>query len=92
LATVIILLDIENDRGARGFGCGAVRYGIVDDDVAALRLRAADLVGLFHKPVELGAANGPKHDHGVGKGQHGIKNGAVFAPDDMVLLKAKGPA
>lgn len=54
-AAVVHVADVEDHLGTGGFGGGVDGVGVVDDEVDALGLAEADLVGLDHELAGLAA-------------------------------------
>ena len=82
-------LEIDDDLAAGIAGPHVMRVDVLDDVVAALRLGAADVVGLRHVAVDLEALHGREHDDGVAEGQLGIADMAVAVGDDRAALKSE---
>ena len=69
-----IVMQVQENLGARGFRPRIVHTCVVHHEVAALRLGAASFVRLLHEPVERCVANGRKHQHRVAKYQLRVKD------------------
>jgi len=54
---MVVIIDVQQDLGAGRLGCAVVRIGITHDEIAALRLGAADLIRLLHQAVMTQPAN-----------------------------------
>ena len=90
-SAVVHVADVEDHLGTGGFGCGVDGVGVVDDQVDALGLAEADLVGLDHElAVFTAVVDGAEHDHAVAKGELGVGDCVVGAHVDGVLGEAEG--
>src|SRR5271163_5320882 len=71
-AAVVLVLGVEEDHGACGFGARIVSVGVCNNDVSPLRVRAADFVGEPHQAAVLIIGmnlSRAEHDHGVAEGE-----------------------
>src|SRR5262245_15543187 len=82
-------LDVQDDVRARRSGTSLVRVGILDMEVANLRLHPADLVGLHHQLAEGGLLDRSHHHHAVAERELAVENGTLVIFDDAMRLKAK---
>jgi hypothetical protein len=58
-AAVVLVLDVQHDRGAGGPGPRVDRIGVGHDHVGALGLEAADLVGLLDEAAVIAVDTEP---------------------------------
>jgi len=86
-SAVLVILDVEDDLGAHRRRRRIVGVGVADDEIAALRLGAADLVRLLHELVEIRILHRPQHHHAVSERELRIGDGAVLVADDRILLE-----
>ncbi len=94
-AAVLLVGDLEQNLGACPLRLGVMRIGVGDDNVAALRLRAADLVRLAHVSAERAVpVGGTQHDHAVAVGQRQLRmdHAIVLAAGHQVLAEAESAA
>jgi hypothetical protein len=93
-ATVVHIADVEDHFGTGGFGSVVDGIGVVDDEVCAFGLAAADLVGLDHELAGLAAVvDGAQHDHAIAEGELGVLDGFVVGGDEYCLFfEAEGAA
>jgi hypothetical protein len=91
-AAVVHVADGEDHLGVGGFGGGVDGVDVVHDEVGALGLAEADLVGLDHVVADLAAVvDGADHDHAVAEGELGVHDGgAIGAEEDGLLFEAEG--
>src|SRR5262245_8035401 len=92
-AAVGLVLDIDHDLGSRRLGPGVVSVGVRDDNVRALRFRAADLRRLLHQVAELVLTDGAQHHNAVAERQLGVDDHLIaIARHNQVLLEAERAA
>lgn len=91
-AAVVHVADVENHGGASGSGCGVDGVGVGGDEIDAVGVAQADLVGLDHKLAEFsGVVYGAEHDHAVAEGELGVHDGLVVGAEvDGLLFEAEG--
>jgi len=91
-AAMALVVNVEDDLSAGGFGSSIMRVAIGDNDVAALRFGATDFVGLLHQFAKFVVLDGAEHDHAAAKVELCMGYGVVFGGNDEVFLETEGVA
>jgi hypothetical protein len=91
-AAVVHVADVEDHLSAGCFSGSVDCVGVAYDEVDALGLAEADLVGLGHELAELAAVvDRAEHDHAVAEGELGVHDGGVVGAEvDGLLFEAEG--